>query len=496
MMEDLISPIIKNPNDPQYQVMYEFSSKLAEVYQQLESASSSSDNNILKEKIKSASDKVANGLFCNQSKSEIISLRSELLAKSDKDLSDCLKIGNISLYLGDFYTAYTFFAASLSHENELDCGQKYLISIVLIRYSLFQAAFELLEPVVDNLKEPFYSDAQFRLGIVCTKLNRYSEAIAAFSKAENKQIPWISETDNIVLQSHALFLMNDINEAINFIEKLKIATCEVLEQKGFMYLLSNDGRKNERGLILLSNEKSAQNSPYYYYLLARLFFKKGHINRAFESLNTAISKKDDEPLFWCALGNIYFRSTQLQEASLCYAKAMLFDKSMVEAWVNYGATLELDPYIGDPVKFYENAYAEGSIPIKREALKRKELVKNVKKALIPQIMEPNDREHFRAPGESLIMKYCNEIPIFESIDLMLNTLLLTKEAEIQIAEDNENTLKDDKDKHTENLTNSVKEEEEDEMKLNENKSDNDNNENENENEDGNNEEKSETEKSD
>ena len=405
--------IVMNPNSPLNQKMTEYSNKLSDLYKKIASLSNTTENIRLSDAIREACKRSQQSIFLKEANNnEILEYRQQLISKEPKDINDYLKIGNISLYLYDYYTSSIYYSLSLPQINYFNQGQIYFICVTLMHYGSFQTALSILAPISDHLKEPFNLDAHYRCGIMNLKLLNYKAAIEEFQKIKPaNKIPWVCEYDITLLISHAYYLLDDIDTAIRVIESAQDLLPGILQQRCFLYLISNDNAKMDEGLKLLFSHIATGRSHDLLYLQSRLYYKRGHIKEAFSSMNFEINLKNDDPLFWLSMGNIYFLSTQLQEASLCYNRAMMHDKNLLEAWINYGATLELDPSIGDPMKFYQKASDEGNLPIKREALKRKKLIQGLNtSSLIPRVMEPNDKNMFRNAADMIISIYLNERP--------------------------------------------------------------------------------------
>lgn len=404
---------ILNPDSPLYQKINEYSNKLSDVYKQIVPLTKTCPNSFLKAAVQEASKRAQQSIFVDmKNHDESIDYRNELLSKEPRDINDYLQIGNISLYLYDFLTSSVYFSLVLPQINFLNQGQLYMICITLMHYQTFQTALSILSPIADHIQEPYRWDAHYRCGIMYLKLLNYEAAIKEFNMVkEAEKIPWVTVYDVIILLSHVYFLKDSIDIAISVIESADKLLPGVLQQRCFLYLISNNQIKMEEGLNILHEHRATSNYPYLLYLQSRLYYKRGYNKEAFNAMAFAIKLKDDDPLYWLAMGNIYFISTQLHEASMCYNRAIMYDKDMIEAWINYGATLELDPSIGDALKFYQRAYDEGNLPIKREVLKRKKIIEGLNtSSLIPRIMEPNDKFMFKNAADMVISIYLNEIP--------------------------------------------------------------------------------------
>lgn len=418
--------IISNPDSPEYQIVKNYTEKLYIVYQRLTQLPNSVNNAFLVQAVEEANARVKQSIYIDNKNSndELLQLRQELLQKDNKEVNDYLLIGNLSLYLYDYFTSFNAYSCCLSQVSTFNYGQIYLIALTLIHYESYLSALPLLSSIVQHLKPPFLQDAHFRLGILYAQQLDYKKAIFELQSFVPDSIPWVSAQDVILLISQTSYLMNDLTSAIRRIETCTTITPAILQHICFLYLLSNQTRKFESGISLLNNHVATKHSPYLLYLRSRLYHKKGQINEAFESMKTAISMKDDEPLFWLAMGNIYFITQQFKEAAGCYHQSMVLDETMAEAWINYGATLEFDPSIGDPMAFYQRAIAELKIPERQNLVKRKNLIESLgKPAIIPQIMEPNDKKLFKNVSETLVTIYSSENPIF-TVEQIKNPLLL------------------------------------------------------------------------
>ena len=78
-------------------------------------------------------------------------------------------------------------------------------------------------------------------------------------------------------------------------------------------------------------------------LNARLKMKQQDMTAAYNGFRSCIGYWSDTAYFWCGLGALYFKNEQAQDAIIAFQRAICLQQDLVEAWLNLGLILELQP---------------------------------------------------------------------------------------------------------------------------------------------------------
>lgn len=373
--------------------------------------------------------------------------RDEILASKSRAPEDILRAGNISLFLCDFYAAQLCYSEVMAMGFPLTAAQKYLISVVLTHFQSWETLVTMLVPVVDNLIDPYRYDAHFRLGIAYKKLRMYPKALEHFGQLlgdksgaledTSRNPTWITIFDVVVEISHVYFLQGNIKSSFQQIDSYP-RTPSTVQQIVFLCLCSDE---IDTGLSILNEFEFTASSSELLYLKGRLQYKRGLLKDAFATLSSVITMDMSNHLAWCALGNIYMRMNQLQDAITCYQKAIISDNDMTEAWLNLICCFDLDPVLRERNKAFVASFPRPPVNTEHRRRKRDE-------PSVPIIIEPNDRDRFPPSSDLIDDIFCNEIPCF-SPEILENIEFITGlednrnfEEESQTEESSETVPKD------------------------------------------------------
>jgi tetratricopeptide (TPR) repeat protein len=350
--------------------------------------------------------------------------RNLLLLQRPKSDSDLIRLATMSLRLCDFYTASLCYSDLFARSAELSEGQKYLASIVLTRLKSWPTIISILNNVADRLVVPYRLDAHFRLALAYKYTRRYEDAHRSLRICQNQPPPLLSKTDITVELSHVCFLEGNMGAALTLFDRGAVWTPALVHQQSFLCLISDDPAKLQIGRQLLVNYKASAMSANLLYLRGRILYKLDDMREAWESLEESLQIDPESSIGWCALGNVYVRLEQLQEAIQCYTRAITFDHDMLEAWLNYAAVIELCPELREQTRSFEAQFPDMPVTIRpgRDRL--------------ATIVEPNDRDRF--PPAALLVEdiYLGEMPALAPEILDDDSLLTeSRPAENSTAED-------------------------------------------------------------
>lgn len=423
---DSFSAYLLDEGSQVHNLFTRFNASYSEFLEAAEKCAEATPNVRLRKGTAEERDRTNRALFAPQpSQNNLIAMRNELLATDPMTNEVKLQIGNVSLFLYDFYTASLYYSDVCTEGVELSVGQWYLISIALTHFRCWESVIEILQPIVRDLGGPYRFDGFFRLGIAYKRTQQYVKAIESFQNAFARPPPWVSCFDIAVEISHVYSVQGNWKSACSQIESVKSRPPAVVQQQAFIYLCSEDVMKLDLGINILSEYEGTIHSIDLLYLKARLLYKRGRLQDAFFTLYAVITLDQGHGLAWCALGNIYMRMNQLHDAIVCYEKAIACDNEMIEAWMNFSACIETDPQVREQHQGFISAFDNPPIRLRQMRVSCDE-------PYVPVIVEPNDRERLPSAADSVEDVFCSEIPSMdESIlaDVSILTMSHSEEAE-------------------------------------------------------------------
>jgi tetratricopeptide (TPR) repeat protein len=425
-----LDPLL-DPDSPVQRLLKEYNSKYRQFFDRAESLGAISANHHLRDAIASEKHHCAQQIFSTApSDHHLIEMRNRLLELPEKSPRDIQILGNVSLFLFDFYTASLCYSDLLAHDTELSPGQCYLVSIALTHFRSWATVVSLLSPIVQALAAPYRSDAFFRLGLAFKNLRHWDDALTCFKNTLLKPPPWLSKSDVSVEISQVYFAAGNVPMALAPLEQAFVVTPAVLQQQALLLLCTDDPARIEAGITALAEHKATPSSAHLLYLRGRLLYKARRLEESFQALSESLALDFENPLVWCALGNVYIRMRQIPDAVTCYQRAILQDRDMTEAWINYAACVELDPAIRERTKYFDMKFEDAPVfirPRSRIDLDQAGLTK------IPTIVEPNDRDRF-PPSAALVEEiYAMEMPIV-NVEVIEDEELLTEARQVAIEE--------------------------------------------------------------
>ena len=347
-----------------------------------------------------------NYLFNSGTNDIIYKERQELLDIGISDFEDELYFGNLSVYLGDFTSAALGYDNAINqlmqpnneHENaNIDYVQRYLISICLSHFHLYDKFLTIFPNDFSNeLPITVLPDALFRLAIVLSKTKRYSASIKVLKNLFNMTQHRISK-DKIALQLSECYLqLGMYTDGIKLLEPFATNdSLDIATQLCFLMLLTDDTYYADNAMRIASCFPLLSQSFSLQYVTLRLMWKRNAIKDAISLVSNILYMNPKHSPTWCTLGLIYTCNGQLNDALKAFGMAINHNTNMIEAWANFGAILELNPALGDPIAFYKQGIMKTSFDTYFR-IRIDILQKNIERK--PTMSEPNDREYFQTPA--------------------------------------------------------------------------------------------------
>ena len=350
-----------------------------------------------------------NNMFGTAKDDPINEERAELIQNGISTLADHLYYGNLSVYLGDFFAASLAYHEALKMEDEdFSDIQRYLFLVVLTYYHLYDKALNIFPEIYDSLPKEIMPDAMFRVGIALRCSERVHASLQVFTQLFGIRQQIISKTKIALQISECYLQLGKYNEGIKVLEPYHIPdSLETATQLCFLMLLTDETNFADNAIRIATSYPLLSQSISLQYVAVRLMWKRNSTKEAISLISNILYVRPNHSPTWVTLGLIYTCNGQLQDALKAFGMAIRYEPSMIEAWANFGAILELDPSLGDPIAFYKQAITKTKSEIHFKT--RIELIeKNIERK--PTMIEPNDREYFETPGKEQAMTYLMSTP--------------------------------------------------------------------------------------
>ena len=349
---------------------------------------------------------ILNEQTANDAAKERAKIQEEGLENEEK----LINFGNLSVFLGDFFSASLAYNNILKESNFLNFSvfQKYLFSIVFSYYGIYDKLIQLLETDYKLLPAEIYPDAATRLGLALRFEKRINASLSILTQLYDTQQTVISPNFLALQISETYIQLGKYAEGVKILERFQNSlSLDSVIQYCFLMLLTDEEVCADTAIRLASNYPYLSQSTQLQYITARLMWKRNAVKDAIPLITSIISNGAADCNTWCTLGMIYTGNGQVEDAIKAFGMAINCNPNLIEAWANIGALLELDNNFGDALEFYKGAQKKtNDIPFfqTRIDLLEKGIVHK------PTMIEPNDKEYFESPGKIQAKKFMASTP--------------------------------------------------------------------------------------
>lgn len=274
--------------------------------------------------------------------------------------------------LGESYKAYQRAINLLPDPNVPKLW--YGIAILYDRCGSFDLAKEAFSRVLEI--DPNYSkkaDIYFRLGIIFKQEQKYHRALENFNLVLKNPPPPLAISDIWFQIGHIQETWEDFPAAQYAYERVledNPSHAKVLQQlgwlhyqqsmKGTSHVVVAGGVQLTMALAIARLSQSLDYEPedaYTWYLLGRCYMQQDKYADAYRAYSRAVAIDSDNPLFWCSIGILYYRTGEFRVALDSYTRSIhLAPESLGEAWYNAAILYEVsNNQINDAVSALENA---------------------------------------------------------------------------------------------------------------------------------------------
>ena len=290
-------------------------------------------------------------------------LLTNLITNKEKSLNqdeekipttDWIILAHSYLMLNDYVNAYSLYTRVLSRKEEITDGSFwYGIGIVYQHFKYYNKAIEFFlkcqsfSPILDQ------STMKFRLALCYRSNDQAQESIPIFQSLLDSPPNGLTSDD---IKFHLAFsyqLTNQKDQAISLYKELLANhpnSEEVTQQLAWYLSLQSDSLPLEQFINSLSNELKA--NPIIQLLRAKLAMRKLDMTTAYELFSQCIAYWNNNPLFWCNLGILYFKNEQYQDSVIAFQRALYLNADIPEAWLNFGLVFEIRKEIDNAKRIY------------------------------------------------------------------------------------------------------------------------------------------------
>lgn len=288
----------------------------------------------------------------------IISRSQKTNQANNKTVSEAYKMcGHCRLIIGDFFLANNFYRSSYElcpESKDPYFWYGFFITCFQYNFSFINICFHNLAKYSPSL--PLSYDICFRLAIIYRDSKDYPKSIAYFNNAKSSSIPGLTDDDinmQIGLTYQYMKQYDRAREIYEDLYKKYPNNSNILEQYSwFLFLYCGTPEDYD---IITKIIDSNPNLPSLLLLKARLALRKNDLVQAFNCYNSA-----NEYFFcfhhvWCGMGEIFFKTNQIDASIECYQKSLYLKDDHALSWLNLGFLFE---QLGQ--KNAENVYKQGA----------------------------------------------------------------------------------------------------------------------------------------
>ena len=281
-----------------------------------------------------------------QTISKLLDTNTQRISKEDPDPNCWVSLGHGYLVIGDFPNAFSAYARAqriLPKNN--DPFFWYAIGIVYHHYDYKEHAKNCFATVLSQGPEfPYYPDLLFRCAILARSRNKFQDALNFFNKTLSSPPNGLIEPDIFFQIAYTYQLMGDINSANQIYQRLYLEypqSIAATEQfVWFTYLNKLSAGNPQLTQIIREALQQHSDEPNLIILNARIAMKEQNTELAYKYYKESIPYWSENHDFWCALGCLYYKNEQHQDAIVAFQRALYLKGDLEEAWLNLGLIYE------------------------------------------------------------------------------------------------------------------------------------------------------------
>ena len=292
--------------------------------------------------------------------SEVMKQQLKILQENPTQYFNWIILGHCYAILGDFPNAFAAYAYSLemNPKNE-DPVLFYAYGIVCQHFGYTKLALQHFEKIPEQSGAFFEPDLRFRQGILYQNEQQFDDSLRCFHSVFNSaKLPKYLTKDDVAFQiAYTYQLKGETQKAKEYYSSLmeRHPTSVKLLQQYSWFAYHSLGLKQASAIV--SHALSIQSDdPMLNVIGGLISIGMGDNDRAYVLYKKSLPFTMDNPGFWCALAELYYKNDQRKDSQDAYMRALQLNNDIPEAWLNCGFIAESCDNPGEAMKIYKRGF--------------------------------------------------------------------------------------------------------------------------------------------
>lgn len=340
---------------------------------------------------------------------EIIQTTVNEIEKNPENFKHWILLGHCYLTLSDMPNAYSAYAHALTMEESED-DSYFLYGLGCVnQYFKFKIGKIYFQKALKHEIES--NDLLLRYALALRKDCEYNQSIEHLESLL-KSPPNCLKEEDIKLQIAFTYQLSGNKEKSSSLYKelFSIYPNNLLLLQQYTWFLSLSHESSDLNEAIKIIEESFPDDPTLLLTYARIKMKRNDMIVAYQKFCKCILYWSSSSLFWCALGILYLKNGQKDDAIVAFQRSIYLKSDLQEAWLNLGLIYELSNDQTNTTKIYEIAIQ--NCPDSAQLKDRLNTSRNLKtrNADLNMIEEICDSKLFVQPAESIVNQYISNPP--------------------------------------------------------------------------------------
>lgn len=317
------------------------------------------------------------------------------------------------MLLNDYANAHSSIGHITKTQSYID--DPYFLYCKGIVYGYFDYYYETINIFtsipVNNVS--FSSDLKFRMSLVLRELKRYDEALLLLKSLDFFPLG-LNNYDILFQVAYTNQLKNCYSTASKIYSNLlDVPTANKIVKNQIIWFYSN--QNDEQNLLKGDSYAAYINDPICKFSGSIISLKLNNPVLAYSRLHDCYNELKDSPFYWLAMGNLYVKNNQLNDACQAFHKSLSLKNDINEIWLNVGLIYELQNEIPNSIKAYQNG-----ISVCKNTYLLQERLRNLnasngktKHSIIKDFIYLDPQLYFPQPIEEINKEYLKHIPFLD-----------------------------------------------------------------------------------
>lgn len=258
----------------------------------------------------------------------------------------------------DLSSACQAYHAAISHSTDLRNPLLwYGIANLYDRVGLLDKALDAFDAVLQMAPmHPRRLDIYCTMALIHKERHNYDHALTFFKKITVENTDPNTYSNAMYHIAHLHELRSDSKTAMDaYTNALARNPNHIKCYHGIAWLLHKAGKTDQAAPFL---QRAVQLNPadaYTHYVMGRIAMTSKDYRVAYDSYQQAVYRDSKNPLFWCAIGVLYFHMQQHRDAMDAFTRAIHIDPTMPQVWHDMGILYEIYQQFPDAVDAYRRA---------------------------------------------------------------------------------------------------------------------------------------------